>query len=396
MGVSFKPIYNRNNTKTKGGIHTIHLRVTIDRESKYFNLNLPKIKKEYWAGRENKWIKDTHPQNHLFNKAIMDRISDLQAHVNKLFFLNKPITFNKLREFFERRGDKESFNDYIDYYLANIKFGSENTRKKYNTFKKHLNKFNPKIKFNELEESLFFEYRDYLLKKGLVGSTVIKYFNPFKKIIKHALKNDYLIRDPFYEVKLDIQESVVDRNPLSVNEIQEILNLTFEKKGEEYLELHRDIFVFECLSGLYYSDVQGLTPDNLQETEAGIVLVGKRFKNDFRYVVPLYKFPDALRLIEKYKGSGDNLFPTVTEQAFNRALKIIGSMAEIKKKLYNKVGRHTFCELLISKGYTAEYVAKMAGHQDPKTTKRYFELSTSHVVNELVNFEPIVFENGLK
>ena len=325
----------------------------------------------------------------------MDRISDLQAYVNKLFFLNKPITFSKLREYFERRGDKESFNDYIDYYLANIKFRSGNTRKKYNTFKKHLNKFNPKIKFNQLEESLFFEYRDYLLNKGLVGSTVNKYFNPFKKIVRHALKNDYLIRDPFFEVKLDIQESHVERTALDVDEIEAVLNLTFDKEGEEYLELHRDIFVFECLSGLYYSDVRGLKPEQLIETEAGVLLVSKRFKNGYRYIVPLYKFPDAVRLINKYKEEGaDCVFPTVTEQAFNRALKLIGPMAKIKKTLYNKVGRHTFCELIISKGYSAEYVAKMAGHQDQKTTKRYFELSTGHFINELLAFEPIVFSKN--
>lgn len=394
MGVSFKPVFNRNNTKTKKGVYTILLRVTIDREIRFFNPKLPKLESKYWQGRENKWVKDSHPQNHLFNKALMDRMSELQEYVNKLHFLDRPITFRQLSEFFERKGDKESFNDYIDHYLKITKFKSPNTRKKYNTFKRHINEFNPKIKFKELGEGLILEYRDFLLAKGLVGATVLKYFDPFKKVARHALKNDYLIRDPFFEVRLEVPISVVNRTALTIAEIEALVNLQFEKKEEQYLELHRDLFVFQCLTGLYYSDVRGLAAENFINSEAGLLLVSERFKNGYRYIVPLYKFPEAVRLLNKYKREDSSLvFPTVVDQAFNRALKVIGSMARIEKTLYNKVGRHTFCELLISKGYPREYVAKMAGHQNSKTTKTYFDISTSHFINELNSFGEVVFKS---
>jgi site-specific recombinase XerD len=392
MGVSFKPVFNRNNTKTKSGLYSINLRVTIDREFGFFNPKLPKLERKYWQGRENKWVKDSHPQNHLFNKALMDRMMELQEYVNKLYFLNRPVTFKRLSEFFDQKGDKESFNDYIEHYLKIRKFNSPNTLKKYKTFKKHINKFNPKIKFKELGEGLILDYRDFLLSKGMAGSTILKYFDPFKKIARHALKNDYFIRDPFFEVKIEVPLSVVKRTSLTLNEIQALIDLKFKKKEEQYLELHRDIFVFECLTGLYYSDVRGLTAENFINSKSGQLLVSERFKNGYRYIVPLYKFPEAIRLLNKYKGlNNPNAFPTVVDQAFNRALKIIGPMAGIEKTLYNKVGRHTFCELLISKGYPREYVAKMAGHQNSKTTKTYFDISTSHFINELSGFEKVDF-----
>jgi hypothetical protein len=55
MGYSYTAIINKNNRKNKTGKHSIFIRVTVDRESTYFNL-AEKIEEKYWAGKENRWI----------------------------------------------------------------------------------------------------------------------------------------------------------------------------------------------------------------------------------------------------------------------------------------------------------------------------------------------------
>jgi hypothetical protein len=61
MGVSVKPVFNRTNRKNETGLYSIHIRLTIDKKSAYYNAELPRIQEKFWSGRENKWIKEYRP-----------------------------------------------------------------------------------------------------------------------------------------------------------------------------------------------------------------------------------------------------------------------------------------------------------------------------------------------
>jgi len=59
-----------------------------------------------------------------------------------------------------------------------------NTLKKYRTFVRYLNEYNPKISFSQLSESVFQSFATWLQEKGMLGVTVYKSFDPFKVIVK--------------------------------------------------------------------------------------------------------------------------------------------------------------------------------------------------------------------
>ncbi|OEK06724.1 site-specific integrase [Roseivirga misakiensis] len=391
MGVTFKPVHNRTNAKNKSGLYSIHIRVTVDRETRYFDPDLPKLPLKYWSGKENKWVKDSHHQHYMFNTALMDRLRELQEYQNNLMFMNRPVTFDKLKTFFERKGDKNSFNDYVVHYIKTARFVSLNTRKKFITFQKHLDNFNPKIRFNHLEESLILEFRDFLLSKGHSGSTVDKYFSPFKKIVRDALKHDYLMRDPFFEVKLEISLAPAKRTALNTEELTAWYNLKLPE-DKQHLVKHRDVFSFQCRSGLYYNDVKQLSPDQVIETEAGLMIESNRFKNNNKFIIPIYKLPYGIAILKQYMDMGNNpIFPTIEEPAYNRALKEIAALAGIDKNITNKVGRHTFTDLMISKGFPRQFVSKMLGHKKEQTTQIYYEMNAYHMAGGLSSFEDIEF-----
>ena len=247
MGATFTPVFNRTNAKNKSGLYSIHIRVTLDRETKYFNPDLPKLKPEFWLAKPkaNRWVKDTHPQHFEINKALRKEIADLEEYSNVLQATRIPVTFAKLQVLFDRKGKRDSFNEYVEYYIKETKFRKPNTKKKYKTFQKHLEEFNPKLCFHHLEESLFLDFRDFLLAKGLTGATVIKYFNPFRRIVRSAVKSHLILRDPFYDVDLDVQITKPKRVSLTPEEIRKLIDYEFTK-DEAHLARDRDVFVFMC------------------------------------------------------------------------------------------------------------------------------------------------------
>ncbi len=70
----------------------------------------------------------------------------------------------------------------------------------------------------------------------------------------------------------------------------------------------------------------------------------------------------------------------IEDQVYNRHLKEIGKLAEIGKKLSNKVARHTNAQLWIRYGADRPAVSKMMGHTKEETTKSYYDINIPEIV----------------
>lgn len=376
MGVSIKPAFNRDEKVKNNNPHSIYLRVTIDRDSRYLNPKLPKVSKNYWQNKANKWVRDSHPNHFLFNKKIQKKLEDTIDYINRLELQDNIVTHQKILEHFERRGDKTLFNDYVTEYNRTYKFQAVTTKKKYLTFANLLDEFNPHIKFTNIDEALLLDFRDFLIKqKKHKGSTADKYFDPFKKITKDAVRRDYLSKDPFQYIDLGIKKEEPQRTALTQEEIKALLKHKFNA-NEKHLETNRDVFIFQCYTGLYYNDVKCLSEESFTLHKGKMFLEGNRQKNDNSFIVPLHRFPEAISILEKYKGQPEEILPTISEPAYNRSLKEIAKKAGIAKNISNKTGRHSFADLLADMGLPETHMKKMLGHKkDSNATKNYFELT---------------------
>lgn len=50
---------NQNNIN---GVYSIHLRISINRISKYYKIQISKkVSREEWSGKADAWVKPTHP-----------------------------------------------------------------------------------------------------------------------------------------------------------------------------------------------------------------------------------------------------------------------------------------------------------------------------------------------
>lgn len=393
MGISIKPVFNRLNLINKSGKYSIHYRITIDRKTKYFNPRFPKVEKEYWSGKPNKWIKETHPLNFEMNSLIQQKLAAFDKHIIRLNLWDKPINFRSVEEFFHKKGDNTYFNDFVKEYIKNIKGLEANTKKVYYTFERHINEFNNQIRCSDINEDLLLAFKEFLqTKKELKGAATKKYFDKFKVICKEAVKKGYLEINPFLTASIKIKVEKPSRTFLEIDEIIALKKLSFTK-NQYHLERTRDYFLFQLYSGLYYSDLKKLDKDMLFKNELGYYILDKRSKNAQRFIIPIYKFPNATKIIKKYENKHHQMvFPDIiSDQKYNQQLKTIGDLAKIKKNLTNKVGRHTYVQLWMGQGVERQFVSKMVGHTQEKTTQEYYDMSIYNIHSkvEKIDFETI-------
>lgn len=215
----------------------------------------------------------------------------------------------------------------------------------------------------------------------------VKYIKNFKKIIRLAIKNDWLSKDPFFNYRVSVKP--VKREFLDAEELTKLENKEFhiQRLGQV-----RDIFIFSCYTGLAYKDVLDLTPDNIRTGIDGEQWIfTERAKTSVKSNVPLLH--KAIQIIEKYKDSPENagrgkLLPVISNQKMNAYLKEIAVLSEIKKNLTYHLARHTFATTItLTNNVPIETVSEMLGHKSIKTTQIYAKVIDKKVSEDMQNLK---------
>jgi site-specific recombinase XerD len=130
------------------------------------------------------------------------------------------------------------------------------------------------------------------------------------------------------------------------------------------------------------------------DEEYGHVILGARDKNGNQTIIPLFKFPYAQTILERYRSRASDKLVfdkqyLVEEPVYNRNLKEIAKMAGIHKNITNKVARHTNAQLWIRYGAEGAVLSKMMGHTKQETTRNYYDVNLPEIVEgtKRVDFE---------
>jgi integrase len=408
MGISIDPLINYRNKKNKGGLYPIHLRITINSEQRYYPIKVPrKVALNEWSGKNDCWVKNTHPYAFEINNKIIEKKTIITDLVKRCYTLNKPVSFYHVDRELNRKGDRKIFNDYVRNYIDNppeyVKLDAV-TWEKYEAFLKHLNNFQSRILISEIDGIFVARFRNYLSNlKGRNGkmdpATIKSYFDKFKVILTYAAKKEHLldireVENHFEEVKISVPRKKEGQH-LEIEELQQIRKLKFIDK-EPSLERDRDIFLFQVYTGLYYNDLQKLRKDQLyRDVENGYYIIGERDKNGNPTIIPLFKFAYASNIISKYRDhdpQNELLFKEeyfVEVQVYNRNLKLLAKRAGIHITLSNKTGRHTNAQMWIRFGAERSVLSKMLGHEKEQTTENYYKINLREIIEgtKRVDFE---------
>jgi integrase len=217
---------------------------------------------------------------------------------------------------------------------------------------------------------LLFYCENYLNQSLVTAHRTVK---NAKIILQWGLQQGLVLTNPLFQWRGEVAPA----KEIIFLEVEELARIEkFECPGRPGLERVRDLFLFQCYTGLDYGCTQTFIPaEHIRKDPAGrLWIYKKRAKNGSQAVVPL--FPEALELLHKYQGT-DLLgevchMPRISNQKYNEALKEIAGMCNIDKFLTTHVGRKTFGTIALNKGFTVVAVSKMLGHRFTKTTETHY------------------------
>ncbi len=207
--------------------------------------------------------------------------------------------------------------------------------------------------------------------------------NNFKKIIRIALANQWMDRDPFYNFK--VKFDAVEREYLNEEEVQKLID---KELYLDRLKIVRDMFVFSCYTGLAYSDVKKLSSADITKGIDGSKWIRiKRTKTKSLSSIPL--LPLAEEILDRYKDhpevkDGKYVLPVLSNQKSNAFLKEIAALCGITKPLTTHLARHTFATTItLTNGVPIESVSKMLGHKDLRTTQHYAKIVDRKISDDM-------------
>ncbi len=306
-----------------------------------------------------------------------------EAH-RQLLEQGKEATANQVKAAYLGKQDKtctllealEEHNQRVESLLGSEY--SPATLKGYKTSLHHLKEFLltkysvKDLDLKQLDYRFVSDYDFYLRSTcACSNNSTLKYMKLLKKVVRECLHQDLMERDPFLHYKGKVKQ--LERVYLTEEELEKI---AAKEMVTERLSQVRDIFLFCCLTGLAYTDVQQLSKANITTGIDGEQwLAIQRQKTGTPTRLPL--LPSASEILDRYKQHPqciykNRLLPVLSNQKMNAYLKEIMDVCGIQKSVTFHTARHTFATTVtLLNGVPMESVSKMLGHTSIKTTQHY-------------------------
>lgn len=380
---SFGVIFFLKTPKKNEIQRTVYLRITVDgipkeiSTKRKWDITRWNQKSERASGSKE----DAKALNY-FLDSLSNRISNYRT---ELINNDQTITAQKLIDFVRGKNVSkikvlQEFQLHNDEMLALVKKEeyAYGTYERYTTARCHVAEFinykygREDLEFRELNYEFVKDYELYLKTvRNCSNNTALKYIANFKTIVLRAIAKDIIPKDPFILFKS--KKTKCNKKPLSSEELQRLENKVF---SSDRLSVIRDIFVFQCYTGLAYIDAYQLKPDDIKKGIDGTLwIMTSRQKSKSRTDIPL--LPKAIEIMERYKNhplciERGSVLPVKSNQKMNEYLKEIAIICNLSGELNTHKARRTFgSTVTLKNGVPIHVVKEMMGHYSVKQTEEY-------------------------
>ena len=270
---------------------------------------------------------------------------------------------------------KQSTN-FIDYFRGQMEKRKQSNGNfgNWDSSLKHLIKFaGTKVSFREIDQTFCENFRDYLVNtakakngQSLSSSSISSYFNKFKVCLKEAVKKKIILSNPAMDVA----------NPRVIENIRQFLTLDELKavvKAECRYDVLKRAFLFSCLTGLRWSDINNLKWSEVQLTNEGWRITFHQQKTKGLQYLDI---SEQARVYLGEQGNPDErVFIGLKYSSYmNVELTKWMMRAGITKDITFHCARHTFAVLQLTLGTEIFTLSKLLGHSELKTTQIYAKI----------------------
>ena len=309
-------------------------------------------------------------------------------------------SLSELQERFNRQYKMSSEAQSDEFFYLFDKFIEEKSKERgwgrdmkdvYVRLREKVQDFKPNIKFSDLSVATMNKLLEYM-SRMMYNDALSKMLTYFKSFIKWAQGRKYAINEEYFSFNPKLPKSKKEVRYLELEELYKIYEM--DLPSDSALDRVRDMFVFQCYTALRFSDIKQLKHENIHHDIANdaysIDLLTE--KDDDRINFPLSKRATSIYL--KYKDrlySNDLLFPVISNQKYNKHLKELGKLAELKgewidyeyrltekivvktpkEDLVTHTARRTFIVTAINENVDPTLIALITSHSDLKSMKPY-------------------------
>ena len=300
----------------------------------------------------------------------------------------------------------EAFDDFVRV-CGRQNDWTHSTFEKFAAVKNHLKNFRSELSFDFFDEEGLTEYVQYLREvREMRNSTIGKQLSFLKWFLRWSFKQGMHSNNAYdtFKPKLkDTQKKIIFLTWEELNRLREFKI----PPTKQALERVRDVFLFQCFTGLRYSDVFNLRRSDIKGDHIEVTTV----KTSDSLIIELNDHSRAI--LEKYKDvefENDKALPVITNQKMNDYLKELAELAEINepvRQTYYKgneridevtpkyallgthAGRRTFICNALALGIPPQVVMKWTGHSDYKAMKPYIDIADDIKANAMSKFNQL-------
>ena len=236
---------------------------------------------------------------------------------------------------------------------------------------KHLMKFcDVQTTFRDIDTNFVEDFKDYLQHKAKTKSDTLlsknsqnSYFNKFRAAINLAFDERIIPDNPLRTVKA-IKPDETHREYLTLDELKSLV-----KTACKY-PVMKNAFLFSCLTGLRWSDIQKLKWSEVQKDNDSFKIVFRQQKTRGQEYLDIPK--QARELLGQQDSPEERVFKGLKYSGWhNIELQRWIMRAGITKDISFHCGRHTFAVMQLEHNTDIYTVSKLLGHKELKTTQIY-------------------------
>lgn len=392
--------------KTTGKINTINVPILL-----FYSFNGKRL--QYYSGYRidaSKWDEERMKVKKNYSEAadINRELTKLEAKVEDIHNKAKALGEKVSPEYFRDRlngkrkdaknGDLiwDSYKEYLESLkVTHTKKSIQESTRTSIVLKDFSKERRWSMTFDSIDTIFWQEFFDWCYNtKGWFNNYTGTHINKLKAFMNWSVKRGYTTNLEFRRVRR-MQENT-EIIYLTFEEVQQFLNHKFKK--EEYAQM-RDLYCLGCFTGLRYSDISRLLPENIlndkivyrvvKTKEPNIIPLNqysRKILERNKSIHPIYSMPQ----IPKVKTS-EYLKAAMKEAKLTRVVQIVhfkgAERFEESKPLWDAATFHTskktFVTNFLERGGSLTTAMAITGNKSYSVMRRYFKIADTFKAKEM-------------
>lgn len=370
-------VFDRHNTATKTNKATVYVEVSYKRVRNFYNTGVSVYSDQFKNGRVV-----NHGQMVEMNRRINEMQTVIEEYINEKIKAKSEFSLDGLKKYMETR-NSDTINSFLRFMLSKIMERpiSESTRKGHLSVYRTLKKWGHITQFSDITDANIKLWDELARKNAVKQKSVYTYHKVLKIYIREAKTLGFISNNPYDSIRFPKDKSAGHRF-ITKDELQRIIDLPLFDKS---LINARKCFLFQCYTGLSYSDLVRFDMANVKRDGGKFRIRAQRQKTGEEYNITLLK--PAMRILEQC----DYQLPVQEMHYYNRNLQAIQLHAGIPTRLTSHVARHTFATTIALKNkMPIEVLQRVLGHSSIKTTQIYAKVLQESVDEEFDRIDELL------